>query len=108
MKTIDIGPNNAKELGLFCIKNVKNPGFDTKYRWLEKRWKEGLKLRIVENDAGQVAGFIDRYRSRGRRDNRLPFLCRSTVGFLADNLRPERADDLDCIGNCFHHPETIG
>lgn len=59
MKIIDITPANANRHSFFCIKNTKEPGFNSKLNWFEKRYREGLKLKIILDDEGKQAGFIE-------------------------------------------------
>jgi ribosomal protein S18 acetylase RimI-like enzyme len=59
MKIIDITPENANEHSFFCIKNTREPGFHSKFDWFEKRYREGLALKIILDDTGKQAGFIE-------------------------------------------------
>lgn len=59
MEIINITPTNAKEHSFFCIKNTKEPGFRAKYNWFGKQVKEGLTLKILIDDEGKQAGFIE-------------------------------------------------
>lgn len=59
MKIVNVTPQNVQEETLFCIKDIKRPGFDSKRKWFEKRYKEGLKLRILKNEDDKMIGFIE-------------------------------------------------
>jgi len=59
LKLIDVTPKNVNEETLFCIKDIKKPGFDSKRKWFEKRYKEGLHLKILKNSSGKMIGFIE-------------------------------------------------
>lgn len=59
MKIVNITPENAYEHSFFCIKNVKEPGFEAKQDWFEKSVKEGLKLKVIYADDGKQIGFIE-------------------------------------------------
>jgi len=59
MKFIDVTPQNVTEETLFCIKDIKKPGFDSKRKWFEKRYKEGLHLKILKDDSDKMLGFIE-------------------------------------------------
>jgi L-amino acid N-acyltransferase YncA len=55
---IEVTPKNISEEGLFCVRNPKNPGFQLKSEWLEKRRSEGLILKLLK--AGhETVGFIE-------------------------------------------------
>lgn len=59
MKITEVTPLNVKEETLFCIKDIKSPAFESKRKWFEKRYKEGLRLKILKNDADKMIGFIE-------------------------------------------------
>jgi len=59
LKFIDVTPKNVTEETLFCIKDIKKPGFESKRKWFEKRYKEGLRLRILNDEADKMIGFIE-------------------------------------------------
>ncbi len=58
LKFIEVNEINAAEEGLFCVKSLKYEGFQLKLDWLKKRWKEGLKLKILKNGKEKY-GFIE-------------------------------------------------
>ena len=58
-KIIDVTPNNVEQETLFCIKDIKKPAFKSKQKWFEKRYKEGLKLKILKDEADKMLGFIE-------------------------------------------------
>ncbi|WP_299365581.1 GNAT family N-acetyltransferase [Winogradskyella sp.] len=59
LKIIDVTKDNVNKETLFCIKDIKNPGFESKRKWFEKRFDEGLRLRILKNDTDKMIGFIE-------------------------------------------------
>lgn len=59
MRTIAVTPENVIEETLFCVKNLKNPGFKCKQDWFEKRYKEGLRMKILKADSDKMVGFIE-------------------------------------------------
>ena len=59
MKIIDVTPNNVHKETLFCIKDVKSPAFKSKQEWFEKRYEEGLRLKILKDDTEKMLGFIE-------------------------------------------------
>lgn len=56
---IDVNPGNVTVQTLFCIKDTKSPGFQKKKNWFTERHKEGLKLKILYNESGKPAAFIE-------------------------------------------------
>ena len=59
MKIISVTPENVIKETLFCIKDTKRFGFKDKVKWFEKRFDEGLKIKILKNDADKMLGFIE-------------------------------------------------
>lgn len=59
MKIVEVTPENAKNETFFCIKDTKKNGFKNKLNWFEKRYKEGLKIKILKNDEDKMIGFIE-------------------------------------------------
>lgn len=59
IKLIDVTPENATEHTLFCIKNLKDPGFKNKHQWFNKRYEEGLRMKILKDPSGNLTGFIE-------------------------------------------------
>ncbi len=56
---VDITPSNVESETLFCIKNLKSPGFKRKKTWFTERYKEGLRMHIIKDTEGKMAGFIE-------------------------------------------------
>jgi len=59
MKMVEVTPENAIKETLFCIKDTKRRGFKDKVKWFEKRYKEGLRIKILKNDEDKMIGFIE-------------------------------------------------
>ncbi|MBT8312469.1 MAG: GNAT family N-acetyltransferase [Flavobacteriaceae bacterium] len=55
----DITPENVERETVFCIKNVKSPGFQHKKKWFIKRYQKGLRIHILKGFDGKMAGFIE-------------------------------------------------
>jgi ribosomal protein S18 acetylase RimI-like enzyme len=57
---INIDKNNIAHYPPTCFLNPNNEGYQIKYEWLEKRFSEGLKIKLlyVENE-GKCNGFIE-------------------------------------------------
>ena len=58
MEIIHVTPENAEQETFFCIKDIKSPGFNSKLRWFEKRYAEGLRLKILKINK-KLIGFIE-------------------------------------------------
>lgn len=41
---VDVNPQNVIREKFFCVKDVKNPGFESKQRWFPKTHKQGLRI----------------------------------------------------------------
>jgi L-amino acid N-acyltransferase YncA len=60
MKNITtVTKDNIDEHGMFCLGNKKAEGFTAKYDWLEKRFKEGLVIKLVKDENGKNESFIE-------------------------------------------------
>lgn len=59
MKIIKVTPQNVNQETLFCIKDIKKPGFDSKRKWFVKRFDEGLHLKILNDADEKMLGFIE-------------------------------------------------
>ena len=58
MEMVNVTPQNAEQETFFCIKDVKSAGFKSKQRWFEKRYADGLRMKILKIDDKKV-GFIE-------------------------------------------------
>jgi len=58
-KIIDVTPENVQEETLYCIKDIKNPGFQSKRIWFEKQYLLGLRMKILKDNADKMIGFIE-------------------------------------------------
>ncbi len=56
---ISVTPQNLDTYGLFCVKNKKNPGYESKLRWFLEEHPKGLRLKILQDEAGRQLGFIE-------------------------------------------------
>ncbi|WP_420399644.1 GNAT family N-acetyltransferase [Flagellimonas sp.] len=59
MKLVEVTPENAQKETFFCIKDTKRQGFKDKAQWYEKRYKEGLRIKILKNDEDKMIGFME-------------------------------------------------
>jgi GNAT superfamily N-acetyltransferase len=57
---LDINENNVDERGFFCyMSKRKAPGYQQKRDWLEKRFAEGMKIKILHEVGNRDVGFIE-------------------------------------------------
>lgn len=59
MKIVNVSPENTEEHSFFCIKNIKEPGFKAKNKWFNKRYSEGLRIKVVYSNDEKLVGFIE-------------------------------------------------
>ena len=53
MKLIDVHPDNVAKTGFFCYMSQKNSaGYRKKLAWLKMRFKEGLRIKMLDLKAG--------------------------------------------------------
>jgi ribosomal protein S18 acetylase RimI-like enzyme len=61
-KIVDLNETNINEYGAFCLQSKKNTkGYKDKFEWIKKRFKEGLRLKLLLINEGAKRGF----RARG-------------------------------------------
>ena len=56
---ITVNSDNVEEFGFFCVKNKKHPGYIAKLKWLQQRFEEGMRIKLILSDNGQQAGFLE-------------------------------------------------
>ena len=59
MRRITVTPENVEEQSLFCIKDVRKPGYKAKKHWFEKQYREGLRMMLLKEDPERLVGFIE-------------------------------------------------
>ncbi len=59
LKMVTVTPGNVREQTLFCVKDITNPGFESKRKWFEKRHREGLRIKILKDNQDKMIGFIE-------------------------------------------------
>ena len=59
LKLIDVNANNVDEYGFFCSKNKKYPGYQQKLKWLQGRFAEGLRIKLLHDAEGKDVGFVE-------------------------------------------------
>lgn len=50
---------NVDDLGIYCIKNKKAPGYQKKLNWFKNQIQNGLEIRIARDEQGKQLGFIE-------------------------------------------------
>lgn len=57
---IDVNSHNIDQTGFFCyMSKRKEPGYKQKREWLEARFSEGMKIKILHEVGGRDTGFIE-------------------------------------------------
>jgi len=57
---IAVNPSNIDQHGVFCVSNPKYPGYQRKLDWLKKRFREGLRFKLLYlNNADKPTAFIE-------------------------------------------------
>lgn len=59
MQIITLTPDTIDQYGLFCVSNLKHEGFKRKKKWLEARFSEGMRFKLLLDEAGERAAFIE-------------------------------------------------
>lgn len=58
-RIVAVDSSNVEELGFFCVKNKKHPGYIAKLSWLQKRFDEGMRVKLIITTEGKQAGFLE-------------------------------------------------
>ena len=59
IRIVSVTSGNVDQETLFCIKNIKKPGYEQKKQWFEKRYEEGLRMMILKDGVGRMIAFIE-------------------------------------------------
>ena len=59
IKLINVVPENVADVGVFCIKDKKAPGFARKVEWFKNKLNDGLRIQIATDKSGKQLGFIE-------------------------------------------------
>lgn len=59
MEIIDVTTDNVAEVGIYCIKDKKSPGYHSKVEWFKAKINKGLKIKIAIDSKGKQVGFIE-------------------------------------------------
>ena len=58
-KIIDVTTDNVSEIGIYCIKDKRLPGFHSKVEWFKTKINNGLKIKIAIDKQNKQLGFIE-------------------------------------------------
>ena len=56
---IDTNSENILDYGVCGYKDIKRPGYPEKINWLKDRYKEGVKIKILNTDTDGPQGMIE-------------------------------------------------
>lgn len=56
---VTVNSDNVEKLGFFCVKNKKHPGYIAKLSWLQQRFAEGMRIKLILTDDDKQAGFLE-------------------------------------------------
>lgn len=59
MEIVILDKTNVEKYDQCLLKNKKHPGYQAKVNWLNKRFKEGLKIKRAVDENGQAVSFIE-------------------------------------------------
>jgi len=54
-----VGPENLSECGIGCLANPKNPGYPAKVEWLQKTFRDGLRILLFRDEKGKPLAFLE-------------------------------------------------
>jgi len=56
---IDVTAENVAEVGIYCAKDKKSPGFKAKVEWFTSKCNKGLKIKIAVNSQNKYLAYIE-------------------------------------------------
>ncbi len=59
MNIIEVKAENVEQFGFYCSKNKRDEGYQKKLDWLHHRFPEGLKIKLLQDEEGRDAGFVE-------------------------------------------------
>lgn len=59
LQIVEVTPKKVAKETVFCVRDITNPGFESKQKWFVKRYKERLQTKILKNGNGKMIGFIE-------------------------------------------------
>jgi GNAT superfamily N-acetyltransferase len=58
-RILSVTPGNVTDVGVYCLKNPKHPGFQKKVEWYARWYEHGHRMKILANAKGEQLGFIE-------------------------------------------------
>lgn len=58
-RIVSVDAGNVDEFGFFCVRNKEHPGYSAKLSWLQKQFKDGLRIKLLLTSDGKQAGFLE-------------------------------------------------
>jgi GNAT superfamily N-acetyltransferase len=58
-RIVAVTAKNVGEVGIYCIKDNKSPGFAAKVEWFRSKINRGLQIQIALDEEGKQVGFIE-------------------------------------------------
>ncbi len=58
-KIVSVDASNVDEFGFFCVRNTEHPGYIAKRAWLQERFDDGLRIKLLLTPDGKRAGFLE-------------------------------------------------
>lgn len=59
IRIIEVTAENVSGSGIFCIRDKRNPGFNSKVEWFKSEINTGLKIKIALDSHNKQLGFIE-------------------------------------------------
>ncbi len=56
---IDVTVDNVSNVGIYCIKDKKSPGYKSKVDWFKSKINKGLQIKIASDTKNKQLGFIE-------------------------------------------------
>lgn len=59
VQIIEVNEQNITDIGIYCIKDKKSPGYFAKINWFKEQFSKGLKIKIATDKNHKQLGFIE-------------------------------------------------
>ena len=56
---VTVDAENVEGTGFFCLKNKRHVGYLAKRSWLQRRFEEGMRIKLLLTEGGNQAGFLE-------------------------------------------------
>lgn len=100
---------NVEELGFFCVKNKKHVGYRAKLDWLQERFAEGMRIKLLLTKDGKRAGFLEYIpgESTWRAVHALDYLVIHCI-WVQSNKFPDSGMASTLLQDCVQDAEASG